>query len=155
MKYSLRPGLCRARPAGSVVAAAVLAACAGASPPDLNEPNEREGHIITHEDISKSKTKNGWEALRRGASHLNFQYTRQGNPVKVTHRGVDSFYINPEVLLVVDGTHLHSLSMLENILADNIDYIQILSARVGVVRYGTEAGNGVIVVKTGVPPPKG
>jgi hypothetical protein len=48
---------------------------------------------------------------------------------------------------------MQNLSALETVPARNIDYIQVLSARVGVVKYGTGAGNGVVVVKTGLPPP--
>ena len=47
---------------------------------------------------------------------------------------------------------MQSLSVLESIPAENIDYIHVLSARVGVLKYGTGAGNGAVVVKTGVPP---
>jgi outer membrane cobalamin receptor len=117
-------------------------------------PKEREGQIITREDIERSGARDGWEALRWGATHLNFQYTREGSPVRVTHRGVDSFVIDPQVLLIVDGAQMQSLSALENIPAASIEYIQILAARVGVVKYGTNGGNGVIVVQTGVPLPK-
>jgi outer membrane cobalamin receptor len=133
----------------------LAAACAPAPQTDAAAPKEREGPIITREEIARSGATNGWEALRLASTHLNFQYTREGSPVRVTHRGVDSFIIDPQVLLVVDGVQMQSLEALENIPATNIEYIQILAARVGVVKYGTNAGNGVVVVKTGVPPPKG
>lgn len=137
-----------------VLACAVflLSSCVTKRVEDPATPNERDGAIITREQIERSGALNAWDALRWGASHLSFQQTRDGTPVRVTHRGVSSFLIDPQVLLVVDGTHMQSLSVLESIPAENIDYIQILSARVGVLKYGTGAGNGVIVVKTGVPP---
>lgn len=133
-------------------AALLLSACAPARVENAAVPSDHDGPIITREEIGQSGARDGWEALRLGATHLNFQYARQGSAVRVTHRGVGSFLIDPQVLLVVDGTHMQSLSVLETIPAENIDYIQILSARVGVLKYGTGAGNGVIVVKTGVPP---
>jgi hypothetical protein len=139
---------------GMVLAFWLAAACATGRVDSLGEPSEQDGPLITREDIEGSGARNGWEALRLGLTHLNYQYTRQGSDVRVTHRGVSSFLIDPQVLLVVDGTHMQSLSVLETIPAENINYIQILSARVGVVKYGTGAGNGVVVVKTGVPPPK-
>ncbi len=138
--------------AGSLLAATLLAACAPARVGDAMAPNDADGIIITREQIEKSGARDGWEALRRAATHLKFQYTRQGTDVKVTHRGVDSFLLDPQVLLVLDGAHVQGLSILETILARNIDYIQVLPGRVGVVRYGTSAGHGVVVVKTGVPP---
>ena len=119
----------------------------------VDVPSARDGQLLTREEIARSGARDGWEALRLGITHLNFQYTREGSEVRVTHRGVNSFLIHPQVLLVVDGTHMQSLSVLKDIPARDIEYIQILSARVGVVKYGTSAGNGVVVVKTGPPPP--
>ncbi len=149
----MKSGLAGPRSAFSFLAVTLVAACATAPAGDPTAPKEREGQIITREEIERSGARDGWEALRWGATHLNFQYTREGSPVRVTHRGVDSFSIDPQVLLIVDGAQMQGLSFLENIPANNIEYIQILAARVGVVKYGTGAGNGVIVVKTGVPPP--
>ena len=70
----------------------------------------------------------------------------------MTQRGVDSFIIGPDLLLVVDGTHMADIYYLQDIRVENIDYIQILTGSAGAVRYGTDAGNGVIVVKTNPPP---
>ncbi len=150
----MKSGLAGPRSAFSFLAVTLVAACATAPVGDAMAPKEREGQIITREDIERSGARDGWEALRWGANHLNFQYTREGSPVRVTHRGVGSFVIDPQVLLIVDGAQMHSLSALENIPAASIEYIQILAARVGVVKYGTNGGNGVIVVQTGVPLPK-
>ena len=149
----MKSALAGTRSGFSFLAVTLVAACATGNTRDTTGPKEREGPIITREDIEKSGARDGWEALRWGATHLNFRYTRQGNPVQVTHRGVDSFIVNPQILLIVDGSQMQSLAFLENIPANNIEYIQILAARVGTVKYGTSAGNGVIVVKTGVPPP--
>jgi outer membrane cobalamin receptor len=146
----MRGGL---RAALALLAATSVTACATGRVADHAVPSERDGPIITREEIERSGARDGWEALRLSATHLNFQYTREGSDARVTHRGVQSFLIDPQVLLIVDGTHMQSLSVLETIPARDIDYIQILSARVGVVRYGTSAGNGAVVVKTGVPPP--
>ncbi len=150
----MKSGLAGPRLAFSFLAVTLVAACATAPAGDLTAPKEREGQIITREEIERSGARDGWEALRWGATHLNFQYTREGSPVRVTHRGVDSFVIDPQILLIVDGAQMQGLSFLENVPASTIEYIQILAARVGVVRYGTAAGNGVVVVKTGVPPPR-
>ncbi len=149
----MKSGLAGTRSAFAFLTVNLVAACATAPAGDPSAPKEREGQIITREEIERSGARDGWEALRWGATHLNFRYTREGSPTRVTHRGVDSFFIDPQVLLIVDGAQMQGLSFLENIPANNIEYIQILAARVGVVKYGTGAGNGVVVVKTGVPPP--
>jgi outer membrane cobalamin receptor len=143
----------RSRPRGFLLLAALLAGgCATAPGADGTAPNPREGQIITREDIARTSARDAWEALRMAGTHLSIQFPREGSPARVTHRGVDSFVLSPEVLLVVDGTHMGSLEALRDIRATNIDYMQILPARVAVVKYGTAGGNGVVVVRTGVPP---
>lgn len=144
-----------ARAALAVTTTVVLAACASSPSPEGTEPNPREGQIITRDDIAKTSARDAWEALRLAGTHLNIQFPREGSPARVTHRGVDSFVLSPEVLLVVDGTHMMSLDALRDIRAVNVDYIQILPARIAVVKYGTAGGNGVVVVRTGIPPARG
>jgi hypothetical protein len=146
-----RRGLIR-MPVAAVAALLVVTGCATAPLGSGAPPPQRDGMLLTREEIAKTGAENAWEAIRLGATHLNIQFPREGSPARVTHRGTDSFIINPEVLLVVDGTHMSSLSYLQDIRVENIEYIQILSASAGTVRYGTEAGNGVIVVKTNPPP---
>lgn len=153
--HMCRPPRCRSlatRRGAPLFAALVLTACATTPPPDRAEPNEREGQILWREDIARTGARDAWDALRLGGTHLNIQFPREGSSARVTHRGVDSFYLSPEVLLVVDGTHMEGLETLKDIRAVNIDYIQVLPARVGTVKYGTAGGNGVVVVRTGVPP---
>ena len=130
----------------------LTAGCATAPSGSGSRPAERDGMLLTREEIARTGAKNAWDAIRLGATHLNIQFPREGSPARVTQRGVDSFIISPEVLLVVDGTHMASLSYLQDIRVENIDYIQILTASQAAVRYGTAAGNGVIFVKTNPPP---
>jgi hypothetical protein len=135
-----------------VLVPVVIIGCATAPVADGPDPNPRDGQILTREGIAETGARDAWDALRLGATLLNIQYTREGSAPRVTHRGVDSFNLNPQVLLVVDGAHMDDLSVLREIRAENVDYIQVLSARVAVVKYGSAGGNGVVVVRTGVPP---
>ena len=132
-----------------------MTGCATAPVGSGGAPPDRDGMMLTRAEIAQTGAKNAWDAIRMGSTHLNIQFPREGSPARVTHRGVDSFIISPEVLLVVDGTQMASLEYLQEIRVENIDYIQILSGRQGTVRYGTNAGNGVVVVKTGPPPSAG
>lgn len=136
----------------SLALAVVASGCATTAGADGFTPNPREGQILTREQIARTGARDAWEAVQRGGTRLNIQYTREGSPARVTHRGVDSFALSPQVLLVVDGAHMASLSRLREIRAENVDYIQVLPARVGVVKYGTAGGNGVVVVRTGTAP---
>ena len=134
------------------VLAVALTGCATHRVSDQTEPKEREGQVITRADIAESGARNALDALRHGAKHLRIQNVREGNVHRVTHRGVSSFFTSPDMLLVVDGTQMADFSTLRDIPAPNVDYIQILPARISVQRYGIEGGNGAVFVKTGPPP---
>ena len=136
----------------AIAVAALGTGCTTAPQNSATAPAPRNGMLITRAEIADTGARNAWDAIRMGSTYLNVQFPREGSPARVTHRGVDSFFISPEVLLVVDGTHMADLSYLRDIRVENIDYIEILSAQVGSLRYGTDAGNGVIVVKTNPPP---
>ncbi|HKJ02755.1 MAG TPA: TonB-dependent receptor plug domain-containing protein [Longimicrobiales bacterium] len=130
----------------------LASSCKTAPVGNTTDPQERDGMILTREAIARTGARDGWEAIQRGGTNLNIQFPREGSNARVTLRGVSSFVLSPEVLLVVDGTHMNSVSSLQDIRAVNIEYIQILPARTATVKYGTAGGNGVIFVKTGVPP---
>ncbi len=108
-----------------------------------------DGHLITQADILRSKATNAMEAIERGRTHLLLQRPGAGRYVKISHRGADSFVLGNEILLVVDGNRVRNPQrMLQSIPARSIIYIQILSGREASTRWGSEAGNGVIVVRT-------
>lgn len=118
---------------------------AGAAGRDRDNPN-----IITREEIAKSKARNGWEAVRRNARHLVL-VERRGpvdSDVGVQHRGPDSLFNSDDFVLVVDGVLTTEMRRLREIPAGTIELIEILSAREAVLRYGTDAGGGAIVVTT-------
>jgi outer membrane cobalamin receptor len=53
------------------------------------------------------------------------------------------------VQVVIDGALVNDgVQALENIPANSVEFIQILSGRESVLRYGSTGGNGVIIVKT-------
>lgn len=126
------------------------AACSAHSPSGQSS-FKSSGRTITAEQIRKSGAKNAWEALRRGNTHLLIRQNTRDDQVRVSHRGRSSLLLSPEVLVVVDGVQMRDAHYLREIPAETVRYIQILSGREGTVWYGTPAGNGVIVVKTGVP----
>lgn len=137
--------------AGLLALASTLAlACAhpAAAPrPDGVEPG---GTLITREQIEAMDARTALEIVERGARHLVIQRTRQGSPVRIYQRGVGSFLLAPDIQVVVDGTLVNEgVNALSNILADHVEFIQVLTAREAVLKYGANGGNGVIVVKTG------
>lgn len=134
----------------ALLAVPFLSACSSArasSPRDADRSDV--GLILTREDIARSGAHTALEAVERSRSHLTIAHTRQGTPVRITHRGIDSFVLNAEVLLVVDGSRTaEPVQMMRIIPASSIDYIQILSGREAVLVYGSESSNGVILIHT-------
>lgn len=107
------------------------------------------GLILTQDDIAKMGVRDAFHAVERAKTHLRIQRTREGTPEKITHRGVSSFLLSPEILVVVDGARVQTVVQhLRSIPAESILYIQILNGREASAQYGSEAGNGVILVRT-------
>jgi outer membrane cobalamin receptor len=114
--------------------------------PDGLEPG---GTVISRDEIDHMKVRTALEVVERGARHLLIQRTREGTPVRIYHRGVDSFLLEAAVLVVIDGLLVnYGVQALSDLPSATIEYVQILSAREGTMKYGSTAGNGVIVVKT-------
>ncbi len=136
---------------GLVAAFALTAACTVHSAPESAEPDGMlpGGKVITREDIARTGASNAWEAIERSPTHLLIAHGRAGRPSKVSYRGVDSLVSDREIMLVVDGNTVRNVEdELQAIRAENILYIQILTGREATLRWGSESGNGVIVVTT-------
>ena len=143
----------RIRPLLPALLLAGLTACTGVfqAPPaePLPEGAEPGGQILTRSDIERTRARNALEAIERGSTHLLIARTREGRPVKISHRGADSLVFGNHIMLVVDGSRVkHPEQMLRNIPAHSIAFIQILSGREAAMKWGSESGNGVIMVRT-------
>lgn len=143
----------------AVLSMLVLSACSTKNPaeprgeraaPAAREDGQAPGGIVlTQDDIRQMGARDAFHAIEKAASHLRIQRTRQGTPEKVTHRGVTSFLLSSEILVVVDGTRVQTVVQhLQNIPVESILFIQILTAQEASARYGSEASNGVISVRT-------
>lgn len=144
-----RPALRGAPLLTAVLCALMAASCAAHRPPPEEDGLEPGGQILTRQDILEMGARDAMQAVERAATHLKIQHTRAGTPVKITQRGVGSFILNSEILVVVDGTRVNTVVQhLENIPAESIEFIQILTGREAAARFGSDAGNGVILVKT-------
>lgn len=130
----------------------VVGACSvRAADPDPAETEDMlpGGRVITREDIARTGAHNAWEAIERANTHLVIDHARAGTPSRVSYRGADSLLSSREILLVVDGNTVKNVEEeLRAITAESILYIQILTGREAVLRWGSESGNGVIVVRT-------
>jgi outer membrane cobalamin receptor len=141
-------------PVTAALAALLIAitACSGARSVDP-EPGPQGmspgGMVLTQAEIAEMKVFTAMDILKRSGSHLSIARTRAGRPVKITARGRGTFVLSPELLLVVDGSRVnHMVQMLQSIPAESVVYMQILSGREAALQWGSEAANGVIVVRT-------
>lgn len=107
------------------------------------------GIVLTRQDIAAMGVRDAFHAVEKAATHLRIQRTREGSPEKITQRGVTSFILSSEILVVVDGARVQTVvEHLRSIPAESILYIQILNGQEASARFGSEAGNGVIMVRT-------
>lgn len=127
---------------------AMLVGCAGAR--GRTAPvNRTTGELfITEEQIKQSGATTAWDALRRSAPHLQLSESASGQPKKLSRRGRSSLLLDdtPEVFL--DGVKVADFRSLAQIPANTIASITILSGIEGSTHYGTNAGNGVILIRT-------
>ncbi|GMR12196.1 MAG: hypothetical protein BMS9Abin29_0384 [Gemmatimonadota bacterium] len=107
-------------------------------------------NLITREEIAKSQARNGWEALRRNARHLTLIEGRgsAAGRVGVQHRGPDSLFLSDSFVLIIDGVLTTEMARLRGMPAAAIESIRIMPAREAVLRFGSDAGGGAIVVRT-------
>lgn len=126
-----------------------LAGCASAKAGPPSDGLEPGGTVIFQDRIAEMRVRTALEVVERGATHLLIQRERHGAPPRITHRGRDSLALRGDVQVVVDGALVsRGVRALEDIPASSVEFIQILSGREAVLRYGSTGGNGVIVVKT-------
>lgn len=142
----------------SVVAGTLLAvnvcACAGAHRGAAPNPR-RDPNLITREDIVRTGATDAFEALRLANTHISLSEARGQmtltHQVQATSRGRSSLLMSAQMLLVVDDVQRLDVSALHEIPADNVAWIRVLTSLEATPIYGTEGGNGAIVVRTRIP----
>jgi outer membrane cobalamin receptor len=130
-----------------------LAGCAGMKAGERPDGAVPGAEIITREDIARTGARDAFEALQRSSRKLLVQDTGFGNRPRVTNRGVGSFVLEPSVAIVVDGVRLaDGITALRGLPANDIAYMQVLTARQATPRMGSTGGNGAVLVTTGALP---
>ena len=115
----------------------------------------RDPNLITREDIVRSGATDAFEALRLANTHISLSEARGQmtltRDVQATSRGRSSLVLSAQMLLVVDDVQRLSVAALHDIPADNVAWIRVLTSLEATPLYGTEGGNGAIVVRTRIP----
>lgn len=131
-----------------------VCACAG-SHRETDVKPRHDANLITREDIVRSGATDAFEALRLANTHISLSEARGqmtlARDVQATSRGRSSFILSAQMLLVVDDVQRLNVSALHEIPADNIAWIRVMTSLEATPIYGTEGGNGAIVVKTRIP----
>lgn len=126
----------------------LLLAVACIAPKARTESANGPGYLISADRIRQTGARDAWEALVRAHAPLGLNENANGEPIAMTHRGRNSIMLSSTPLLVVDEVVMTDFVYLRRIPAESIAWIRILSGAEGTMRYGTGAGNGVIVVET-------
>lgn len=105
------------------------------------------GRVVTREQIVESGATNAWEAIRRLLPGVSLTEDRHGNPSKLRRRGASSMLLEDRPAVFLDGVRLSGLDHLIRVPAREISSITLLSGIDGSTRYGTNAGDGVILIR--------
>lgn len=133
--------------AALLLAACGLSAACGIRPrPAL--PDAQAGTVITAEEIAESEATTMWEALRRTVRHARFGESSAGAPVRVHRRGFSSISLQEDMPIFVDKVQVRDLTILDAMPARDIERIQVLTGVHATTYYGTNAGDGVILIRT-------
>jgi len=131
----------------AVTAVALVAAGCHIRPRPL-APTPNEGSIISREDIAETGARTMWEALQRTVKYTMFQEDGRGTPERVRRRGASSIVLSDDMPIFVDNVRIADVVMLSQMNAVDIEYIQALNGVYATTYYGTNAGDGVILIFT-------
>ena len=104
--------------------------------------------VITADQITQSGAKTAWDAIRLTVRHINLQSTTDGAPRRMLHRGQSSIVLRDEVRVFVDDLRIADVAVLRQIAAGDIAFMRVLSGLDATTRYGTNSGDGVILIRT-------
>jgi outer membrane cobalamin receptor len=114
-------------------------------PADLNR---NIGTIVTREEIVESGARTMWEAITRTVRFAQFQESGRGKPSGVRRRGASSILLSEDMPIYIDQVRVGDIQILASLSARDIDRIQILNGVDATTYYGTNSGDGVILIFT-------
>ena len=129
-----------------VTLAALIAGC-GIKPRPAT-PNVDAGTIITDEQIAESGARTMWEALQRTVKYTRFQESGTGTPERIRRRGSSTIMLSDDMPIFVDHVRVTEIKVLAAMPARDIERIQVLNGVYATTYYGTNSGDGVILIRT-------
>lgn len=126
-----------------------LCACGGMRVPPAGQPTRGTGgRIVTRAEIERSGARSAWDALRVTLPGLSLRESRIGTPLGIGRHGRASIYLSSEPLVIVDFVRVTDIRLLRDIGADDVMSIELLNGIDATTYHGTNAGSGVILVRT-------
>ncbi len=129
-------------------AAALLVLTACGIRPRPASPGDGAGTVITAEEIAATEATTMWEALQRTVRYADFGESSTGDPTRVHRRGFSSISLTEDMPIYIDRIQVRDLTILDALPAADIEQIQVLSGVEATTYYGTNAGDGVILIRT-------
>ena len=111
-------------------------------------PDANAGTIVTREQIAKSEATTMWEAVQRTVRYARFQESGRGKPERVHRRGSSTILLSEDMPVYIDHVQVRDLGLLASLPAADIERIQVLTGVHATTYYGTNAGDGVILIHT-------
>lgn len=138
---------CTRRPKLALLFAAFLSACAHNPKKAELEDQTTPEKLITNAEIAATGAHTAWDVLRQHASYLTVD-RRDGSPGRLQNRGQSSIYLSDGPVVFLDGVRITDVRNLQYLPAQDIETIRIISGIRGTTHYGTNAGNGVVIIQT-------
>ena len=137
----------RATPVALLLA---LAACASRPRRAERLANDGPGRVVTAERIARMNATTAWEVVRRSGFMVSAS-DKQGRASRLqSRRGRSSVVLahSDTPLVILDGVRTHDFRVLEQVPARALLFVRYLSAIEATVAQGTDAGGGLIEVRT-------
>lgn len=110
---------------------------------------DRSGElVVTEEEVRASGATTAWEVMKRTIPRISFVDDARGNPRRMSVRGASSMYLSDRPNIFIDGVRVTEFMRLDQMPASSIATIRFLSGITGTTRYGTNSGDGVILIQT-------
>ncbi|MGH7652021.1 MAG: TonB-dependent receptor [Gemmatimonadaceae bacterium] len=130
---------------------AALSACVSTAPRYLQDGSQYGDRVITADQIDAQPAPNAWDLLRQLVPRYNYTEDRAGRAVSISaHRGRSSIAVagSEAPIVIVDGTRLVAVDVLQQMPKDAIDWIELRNGARGTSIEGTNASAGVIYIHT-------
>lgn len=144
---TLRPHSARRIATALVIAAGLSLACR--NPGHVRDALPSGGQYIGAQQIAASNARSVWDALRLTVKGISFlESGRTSAPARIRRRGASSLTLRDEPQIYIDQVRVSDFSVLRGMPATDVESIRVLSGIDATTYYGSNSGDGVILIRT-------